>query len=174
MSTRTTSKFARRETTCVRVPEALRMLEENLDAILLLVAVLVACFISYKISHVYETKAAAWPKWAQHSVLAGAALAGALAFAGLATAHSYLRLQDTHRWVLLGLFVLAAVLIVWSTWDYFLIAQTGDHSPRWLMLVALGALLAHAYCCYLAMPHHVLFCLPAIALAGFLLVQYWN
>lgn len=150
-------------------------LEENLLSVLVLAAVVVAAVVAYVVGDHYAAVAAqqSWQEVFQNPVLAGVALLAVLVCTAWVTAHAYMHSDHFARWVLLAIFVVAAVVLSVALWLFF-----RRHDDRtiafYLVVLAVVGLVVHTWFCWRALRVMGLVgMLPAILLGVFLLYHFW-
>lgn len=150
-------------------------LEENLLPVLVIAAVVVAAVVAFIIGDDYSTVASqqSWQDVFQNPVLAGVVLLAVLVCTAWVTAHAYMYSEKTARWVLLAIFVGAAVVLGVALWLFFCRPDDRTVAFYLVLVVALG-LLVHTWLCWRALRvMGVVGMLPALLLGVFLLWHFW-
>lgn len=146
---------------------------DNVTAVLAIAAV-VACIVVAVIAKDYEAKAAAhaWNSLFRNGPLAGVALLAVLGCTAWVTGEAFHKSDSMVRQVLLGIFVLAAVVLAVIAYLFF---RKDDIQWAFYLSVALTvAVLVHTYLCWKAC--HLLGVVgmvPALLLCVFLLYHFW-
>lgn len=149
-------------------------LEENLLPVLVAAAVVVAAVIAFIIGDDYQsvTTQLSWPELLQNPALAGAVLAGVLVCTAWVTAHAYMHSDQMYRWILLGIFVGAAVVLGIALWLFF--CRPDDRLVAfWLVVLVAVGLVVHTWVCYRALHFMGILGMVPVLVVGVLLLWYF-
>lgn len=149
-------------------------LEDNIMPVLAVAALIVGLVIAWFVGERYEatTTRFNWPEVTRNGCLAGVVLLAVLCVTAWVTGSAYMKADHTMRLVLLGLFLLVAVLLAVAAWMYF--REERMHAAFYLVVAAALAVAVHTYLCWRDLGlYGAAAMIPAILLVLFLLWQFW-